>query len=47
MDSYPRKYEDAKEVFMGIPVVEGDEGGDENQKKIVEQRLVPTKFIVL
>jgi len=32
---------------MGIPAVEGEDPPDENAKKIVEERLVPTKLIVL
>lgn len=32
---------------MGVPAVEGEDNSDENAKKVVEERFVPTKFIAL
>jgi adenylate kinase family enzyme len=37
LDGYPRKYEDAIQLFMGVPHTEEEgEEGEENQKKIIE-----------
>lgn len=47
LDGFPRTYQDAAEIFMGVPVVEGEDAPDENAKKVVEDRLVPNKLIVL
>lgn len=46
LDGFPRRYEDAKEIFMGVPVTEGEEP-EENAKKVLEARLAPTQLIVL
>ena len=47
LDGYPKKYEDAVQLFMGLPPTEEDQEPDENQQKIVIQKLVPNKLIVL
>lgn len=46
LDGFPRRYEDAREIFMGVPVTEGEEP-EENAKKVLEARLAPTQLIVL
>ena len=39
LDGYPKKYEDAVQLFMGLPPTEEDQEPDENQQKIVIQKL--------
>lgn len=36
LDGYPRRYEDAKELFTGLPPVAEGEDQDENAKKVLE-----------
>lgn len=36
LDGYPRKYQDAKEIFMGYPPMPEGEEPDENTKKVLD-----------
>ena len=47
MDGYPKKYEDAEQLFMGLPPTEDGDEPDENPKKIVQPKLIPNKLIIL
>lgn len=47
LDGYPRRYEDAKEVFTGLPPAAEGQQPEEGAKKILDTRLAPTKLIIL
>jgi hypothetical protein len=47
LDGYPKKYQDAVQLFMELPTPAEGEEPDENAKKILNKSLAPTKFILL